>query len=126
VLKLQGEHAEALALYEQALASLRSALGDAHPDTLTCVMNMANVLREQGKHAEALALYEQALSGLRSALGDAHPDTLRCMMNRRSCFGSKGSTPRRLRCTSGRGSSIGARRRSSCHAEVHDEHGGRA
>ncbi len=78
VLSEQGKHAEALALYEQALSGFRSSLGDAHPDTLTCMFNIAALWYDQGRHAEALERFQIVLSGRIRCLGHDHPLTLEC------------------------------------------------
>ncbi len=50
-------------------------LGDAHPDTLGSISNLAVLLQAQGKLAEAGPLFREALDGQRRTLGDAHPNT---------------------------------------------------
>ena len=76
LLRHQGKLDEAEPLYRDAVAERRKALGDAHPDTLSSVNNLAIVLRLQGKLNKAEPLCRDALAGRRKALGDAHPDTL--------------------------------------------------
>ncbi|GAB1310659.1 hypothetical protein MFIFM68171_00869 [Madurella fahalii] len=62
-LKLQtrGKYEEAEALYRQILKLRTRVLGTEHPDTLTSINNLANMLYRQGKYEEAEALYRQTL-----------------------------------------------------------------
>ena len=58
----------------EALEATRATLGSKHPDTLTSMGILAQLLQAQGRLDEAEALAREALAGRRSALGDAHPD----------------------------------------------------
>ena len=60
---------------------MRSRLGEDHPDTLSSMNNLFNVLKEQGKWQEAEQLHREALKGMRPRLGEDHPDTLSSMNN---------------------------------------------
>ena len=76
VLSETGRHSEARVLEEDALARLRQALGDDHPDTLVAANNLGSELRALGAHQAARELDEDTLARRRRALGDDHPDTL--------------------------------------------------
>ncbi len=110
-LQFRGLYGASVDVHRHLLATYKSRRGDAHPDTLPCVVNMATVLRQQGRFAEALALYEQALAGLRSAHGDAHPDTLACMANMAVVLDDQGKHAEALalseQALSGRRSALG-------------------
>ena len=53
------------------VAGFRSALGDAHPDTLGSINNLGMLLQAQGRLDEARPLLEEAVAGRRAGLGDA-------------------------------------------------------
>jgi tetratricopeptide (TPR) repeat protein len=61
--------------YREALALLRRALGEKHPETALGYNNLAFHLSEQGKHLQAQPLYERALLIRRQTLGEEHPYT---------------------------------------------------
>ena len=71
-----GRMAEALPLFETALADRETWLGDEHPDTLTARVNLARCQTGAGREAEAIALYEQALGQSERLFGVTHRDTL--------------------------------------------------
>jgi len=60
----------------ESLVIRRRVLGDEHPDTLTSIHNMGNLLYQQGKYEEAMLYCAEALETQRRVLGDEHPDTL--------------------------------------------------
>ena len=76
-----------LGLYPQAMPqldralSLRRELGDDHPDTLSCLDSMAELLWSMGRIEEALEYRLEALESRRRTLGDDHPDTLNSLGN---------------------------------------------
>jgi hypothetical protein len=81
-----GKYNEAEALHREALGLREKVFGRDHPNTLTSMNNLAEVLRPQGKHDEAEALHREALHrealGLcEKVLGRDHPDTLMSMNN---------------------------------------------
>ena len=59
--KGQRRHMEAKAFYTEALRARSSTLGDAHPDTIVSMHNLAELLLEAGAGAEAEALQRQIL-----------------------------------------------------------------
>ena len=56
LLQAQGRLGEAEALAREALAGMRSALGDAHPHTQVAYKILLRLLTAQGKHREAREL----------------------------------------------------------------------
>ena len=70
----QGKYADAEPMYREALDGRRRELGDAHPDTLRSIHNLANLLDDQGKYADAEALLrdhaekDRRLTASRSAM----------------------------------------------------------
>jgi tetratricopeptide (TPR) repeat protein len=78
-----GETYQALGLLDAAERALRSALeirrrvlGNEHPDTLTSISNLGELLRVELKVVEASRLLREALETRRRVLGETHPDTL--------------------------------------------------
>jgi tetratricopeptide (TPR) repeat protein len=72
----RGQYRQALTLQEQALAGLRSMLGDDHPDTLHSMNDLAETRRDLGDLQGARQLFEETLTARQRVLGDDHPDTL--------------------------------------------------
>jgi hypothetical protein len=62
-------------------------LGVEHPDTLTSMLNLANVYLQEGKYAQAEPLYNQSLEIRSSVLGAEHPSTLISMANLANVYG---------------------------------------
>src|SRR5207244_112769 len=60
----QGKPAQALPLFQKALAIRRKVLGEQHPATATSYINVASILHEQGKTLEAVRTWQAALVGL--------------------------------------------------------------
>jgi tetratricopeptide (TPR) repeat protein len=71
-----GRMAQALPLFETALADRESGLGAEHPDTVTARVNLARCQTAAGRQAEAIALFEQALGQSERLFGVTHKDTL--------------------------------------------------
>ena len=70
----QGNYDEAEKLNRQALEGREKELGVQHPDTLTSVSNLADVLQDQRKYDEAEKLKSRrALEGREKELGAHHP-----------------------------------------------------
>jgi tetratricopeptide (TPR) repeat protein len=63
----------------EELAALRSTLGVEHPDTLSSVSDLGQLLQARGKLDAAEPLVREALAGRRRLLGDTHPCTLASM-----------------------------------------------
>ena len=65
-------------------------LGKEHPDTLTSMNNLANVLSDQGKYEEAEEMHRQVLAVKETVLGKEHPDTLTSMNNLAEVLSNQG------------------------------------
>ena len=74
-LHLRARYAEAEPLYRRALRIREAALGPDHPDTASCLHNLALLYDSQGQYAEAEPLCRRALAIREVALGPDHPDT---------------------------------------------------
>jgi tetratricopeptide (TPR) repeat protein len=71
-----GRLAEAMSVFEAALADREQALGADHPDTETARANLAHAYQAAGRDDEAIMLYEQALMAYERLFGTAHRNTL--------------------------------------------------
>ena len=60
---------------------MRGKLGETHPVTLACAVNVANCLGDGGKLDAAEALERETVTKLTTVLGTRHPDTLVCQAN---------------------------------------------
>jgi tetratricopeptide (TPR) repeat protein len=67
-------------------------LGEAHPNTLISMDNVALLYRNQGKYAQAEPLVTKVLGEERHVLGDEHPDTLITMNNLAGLYRDQGKT----------------------------------
>jgi hypothetical protein len=94
----RGDYGSARKLQEQVLAASRHVLGEAHPDALSAMNNLANTLNAQGDLAGARKLQEQVLVTRRRGLGEAHPDTPTAMNNLAGTLNAQGDLagPRKL------------------------------
>lgn len=81
---------EAETVYRQLIAVQRRVLGEEHPDTLTCGLNLANALWVQGKDDEAEQEYRKVLASSERVLGEEHPDSLACRMGWANALSSQG------------------------------------
>jgi hypothetical protein len=61
-------------------------LGDEHPDTLTCIANLASTYSDQGRWVEAEELEVQVMETWKRVLADKHPDTLTSIANLASTY----------------------------------------
>lgn len=75
----RGRYKEAEPLCQQVLAIYEQVLGTNHPDTATCLNNLAALYNAQGKYEEAEPLYQQALAIYEQELGASHPNTATCL-----------------------------------------------
>jgi tetratricopeptide (TPR) repeat protein len=66
-------HSVARRLLERALAVYEKVLGSAHPETATCLNNLAHLLQAQGDLAGARPLFERVLAIIEKVLGPEHP-----------------------------------------------------
>jgi tetratricopeptide (TPR) repeat protein len=62
-------------LFEASLSSQLETLGEANPDTLVSMGNLAGLYFAQGRFDEAISLYRQTLEGSEITLGLNHPET---------------------------------------------------
>src|ERR1700722_368582 len=76
-----GRYEIALKLEEDALNVRQELLGREHPDTLTSMSNLAEVLSDQGQYEQAEEMHRQALGLRETVLGHEHPSTLTSMNN---------------------------------------------
>jgi eukaryotic-like serine/threonine-protein kinase len=76
-----GLYARAQLLFQRALQIRQSALGPEHPDTVSSVNKLANVLHDEGHNVEAEKLHRETLGIRRRVLGPENPDTLMSMSN---------------------------------------------
>jgi len=63
-------------MHRDALRLGETVLGKEHPDTLTIMNNLANMLMDQGKNGEAEEMHRQAPVLWETVLGKKHPSTL--------------------------------------------------
>jgi tetratricopeptide (TPR) repeat protein len=71
-----GRLAEALTVFEAALADRARELGPEHPDTLAARVNVARSLEATGRQAEAIGLFEQVLAMCERLFGAGSQETL--------------------------------------------------
>jgi tetratricopeptide (TPR) repeat protein len=72
----QDKHAEAVPLYERALAIQEKILGREHPLVALTLYNLAALYHAQGKYYKAEPLYERSLAIREKTLGPEHPDVM--------------------------------------------------
>ena len=90
-----GGYEKALEYYERALKGREKTLGKTHPDTLSTVMNIANVYNDGMKDCEkAEELYRRALEGYEAQLGKDHEHTKDCAENLARCLEQAGEKER--------------------------------
>ncbi|TMQ96222.1 tetratricopeptide repeat protein [Actinomadura soli] len=71
----QGAANRALTYFRRALLATERAMGDDHPETLTCRNNLAYAYQGVGDLGRAIPLYEEALADCERVLGGDHPIT---------------------------------------------------
>src|SRR5690349_19464681 len=76
-----GRAGDAIPIAGRSLALAQRAFGPRHPNTLTSMNNLAELLRNQGRYGEAEPLYRETLQLSRETLGPRHPLTLTSMNN---------------------------------------------
>lgn len=67
---------EAAKVAQELVEWQRAAIGEAHPDFASGLLNLARILHKQGDHPEAIRVVERAASLRRTVLGADHPDTV--------------------------------------------------
>jgi Tetratricopeptide repeat len=76
-----GEILRARELARQTLITMRTRLGDNHPFSLSCAVNLADCLADSEDLSQAEALERETIPRLQEKLGPRHPDTLACEAN---------------------------------------------
>jgi tetratricopeptide (TPR) repeat protein len=71
-----GRMAEAMTVFEAALADRERNLGADHPETVAARLNLAHSYEAAGLTGQAVGLYEQTLADAERILGGSHRDTL--------------------------------------------------
>jgi tetratricopeptide (TPR) repeat protein len=71
-----GRMAEAMSVFEAALADRERNLGTDHPETLSARANLAHSYEAAGLQLQAVGLYEETLAMSDALLGSGHPGTL--------------------------------------------------
>lgn len=64
-----------------ALTPAKGVFGEAHPETLRSVNNLAMLYQTQGRYGDAEPLVRRALTASERVLGETHPDTLDTRLN---------------------------------------------
>ena len=77
----QQQYGAALADLNRALALKEKAQGTDHPDTISTLSDIGNVLEDAGRLDEALAFHERARKGLERVLGPEHPNVALVVYN---------------------------------------------
>ena len=77
--------AEALPLFQRALAIDEALYGPDHPEIATALNNLAFALRDLGRVGEALPLYERALAIAEAVYGPDHPNSQTVRGNLAAC-----------------------------------------
>ncbi|KAI0808469.1 hypothetical protein GGR55DRAFT_696601 [Xylaria sp. FL0064] len=78
---LLGKYREEARLLRQLLEISDGLLGGEHPDTLSCMNNLAVALQCDGKYTEAETIYRQQLERCERVQGREHPSTFISMGN---------------------------------------------
>ncbi|MDM8559546.1 tetratricopeptide repeat protein [Candidatus Parabeggiatoa sp. HSG14] len=89
-----GDYARAEPLYQQALAIMKTVLGENHPYTATSLNNLAVMYYSMGDYARAEPLYQQASEIWKTALGENHPDYALSLNNLAELYRSMGDYTR--------------------------------
>jgi tetratricopeptide (TPR) repeat protein len=74
-----GQYADAVPLFQEALAGWRGRRGAADPEALTAAINLGGSYAVLGRFDEAFPLLHKAADDARGALGESHPLTLRAL-----------------------------------------------
>jgi tetratricopeptide (TPR) repeat protein len=68
-------------MFQEVQAKRRRILGEEHPDTISVMNNLADILGDQGKLDEAAAMKQEVLAKRRRILGEEYPSTISAMNN---------------------------------------------
>lgn len=77
-------------LWWEALGTVEASLGPEHPETGTCLNNLAFLLHEQGDFIAARPLCERELTIREKALGPEHPETATSLVSLASLLQDQG------------------------------------
>ncbi len=72
---------KAIGLLKRALETFTALEGPEHPDTLSCMNNLAGYYVAEGNYDLALPMFQETLKLRKATLGPEHVDTLRSMSN---------------------------------------------
>src|SRR5205814_9132795 len=72
----QGGGMGEIAEQEKRLAELRHSRGEEHPETLTAMLDLAELLWKEGRLRPARTLEEQVVAARQRLFGEEHPATL--------------------------------------------------
>lgn len=86
----QGYSARSQEFYHQALETLKTALGENHPEVATSLTGIAAIFTDQGKYIEAEPLLNQSLEILAKAYKPDDPYLADAIMNLAECYNSQG------------------------------------
>lgn len=93
-----GRWREGLTLFEEAVAGMRRAHGEApHPDTAAALNNLGGALGRLDRRAEARTVLREALDQYEALYGDAHPGTGRAYANLATAVTATGDLDEGLR-----------------------------
>jgi len=87
----KAEYAQALPLYERALAIDEKVYGKEHPEVATDLNNLANLYYAQGAYEQALPLSERALAIDEKVYGKEHPDVATDLNNLANLYYAQGA-----------------------------------
>jgi len=85
-----GQHAQAIPLYQRALAFSEKTQGPKHPDTGASLNNLARLFQDMGQFTQALPLYQRAQAIVEKTKGLEHPDTGTSLNNLASLYQAMG------------------------------------
>jgi len=89
-LDLNARYDSAEPLLRRALENSDKVFGPEHPDTATCLNNLAELLRSKGDYDSAEPLHRRALEISEKVLGPEHPDTALSLNNLAALLHNKG------------------------------------
>jgi CHAT domain-containing protein/Tfp pilus assembly protein PilF len=89
-LQQQGKWAEAIKVYEQALAKAKDAFGPTEVTTAALANNLANVHYTLGQYAKAESLCKRSLEVYEAKLGKDHPQVASILNNLAELYRAKG------------------------------------
>lgn len=88
-----GQYEAAREMNQSTLKAREKVLGREHPDTLTSVYCLADLLAKQHMFEESLSLYKRACDGYSIVLGEHHPTTRACRQHYSEVLKSQEQSP---------------------------------